>query len=187
MGLAKQLLCATESKRSSARRNIIYLFDSTVHFHSYVSGQGCIYNSSLAKKGKGPSFMKHLTYLLSILVFCGIPWLIMLKYQERVLKKYEIVILVVVIIGFLFSASDYFALRWGAWYYDPSKTLNVHFLTEIETYLGGAGVFLEVASATLIWASFVDRKNKKKSRNRKSIQKLRNNKLHNIPIRTYSW
>jgi lycopene cyclase domain-containing protein len=130
--------------------------------------------------------MRHLTYLLTILVFCGIPWLIMLKYRERVLKKYEIVILVVVIIGILFSATDYFALRWGAWYYDPSKTLNVHFLTEIETYLLGAGTSLEVASATLIWASFVDRKSKKKVINKKSMQKLRNkNKLHNTPIRNY--
>ena len=130
--------------------------------------------------------MEHLTYLSTTLVFCGIPWLIMLKYQERVLKRYEIVLLVVVLIGFLFSTSDYFGTRWGAWYYNPTRTLGIHFLTGVETFILGAGVALEVGSATIIWASYVDRKIHKHSANTNRARNKTKRKHRKIPIKAYS-
>ncbi|HEY4964025.1 MAG TPA: hypothetical protein VIH90_04990 [Candidatus Saccharimonadales bacterium] len=111
--------------------------------------------------------MRHLTYLFSIIGFCGIPWLIMLKYQERMLKKYEKVILLVVATSILFSASDFFTLRWGAWYYNPGQTLNIRFITEIETFLFAAAVFLVVASATIISAAMVDNRSRQLKRRSK--------------------
>lgn len=110
------------------------------------------------------AFVRHLAYLFSILFFCGLPWLIMLKYQERVLKRYEKVILIVVVVSLIFSTSEYFALRWGAWYFNPKETLNIHFPGELETLFFGIAASLAIASGTVIYASITDRKNRQKKR-----------------------
>lgn len=114
--------------------------------------------------------MNHLTYLLSVIVFCGIPFLVMWRKQERVLKRYELVILIMVVLGVLFSTTDYFAVHWGAWYYNPQHTLDVNFITEVETFGFGAGIFLCVASATVISAGIVDRLARAKQRKKRKTK-----------------
>lgn len=97
----------------------------------------------------------------------------MWRYEQRILRKYEIVILLVVAIGFLLSATDYFAINWHVWYYDPRHTLHIRIGAEVETYLFGATAFLVVSSATIIAASLTDQRQGKPKVRRRSGKKAR--------------
>lgn len=119
--------------------------------------------------------MNRLTYLFSILLFCGPALFIIWKNGERVLKKYEVLLFYIILISIPVTFTDYFALKWGAWYYYPAHTLNVYFLTELETYIFTAIVALGVASAMLVFAARIDgwnrKKTKAKPRRKRSIAK----------------
>jgi lycopene cyclase domain-containing protein len=118
--------------------------------------------------------MNKYYYLLTILVFCGIPLTLMWLLYKKELLTYSKVIGTVVLIGAYFALFDYFALRWGAWTYSAKNTLNITLITEIETYLFSAAVFACVASATIISAKMVDdmQSSKQTKQKPKSIDKI---------------
>lgn len=105
--------------------------------------------------------------------------MIMLKKKGRLLRKYESVLLIMCILGIPFAATETFALRWKAWHYHSQNILNIQLGAQIETYLVGLGVFMAVASATLIAITQTDRsiaRNEKrmiKSSSKKKTSKLR--------------
>ena len=112
--------------------------------------------------------MKHLLYLFSIILFCGPCLLILWKRDGRVLKRYELVLLIMVAISLPVAISDYFAIRWQAWSYNPATTLNIRFPGELESYLFSAAVTVLIASATLILARQVDLRHKSKTKSRRA-------------------
>lgn len=83
----------------------------------------------------------------------------MWRRDERILRKYEQVLLIIGFLGVPFAICDWFALHWKAWGYGSTSTLNIHVGTEIETYLFSAAIFFAVAAATLIGIARTDRIN----------------------------
>lgn len=158
------MLYVTTFARSSIRRVFIYQSYGAIYYHSDAHHKKCFSSSSLAKEmGSEALSMWHFTYLISVVVFCGLPFIVMLEKRKRMLKRYELVLLTMVGAGTVLAASDYFAVRWGAWYYNPSRTLGVHYITQIETFVFSAAIFLTVATATLISAAMVDSRSRNKS------------------------
>jgi heme/copper-type cytochrome/quinol oxidase subunit 2 len=80
----------------------------------------------------------------------------MWQQRKEVLKRHTLVIVGVTIFGIVFAATDYFAVRWSAWYYHSQRTLDIRFVTEVETFLFSAAIFFCVATATIISADIVD-------------------------------
>ena len=102
--------------------------------------------------------MRHAAYLLSILIFCGVPLILVWRYERRILKRYELLILSVMFIGVLYAASEYFALQWQAWRYNPDRIFDIRIGAEIETYVLGGGTFSLISAATIVFAALVDRR-----------------------------
>lgn len=117
--------------------------------------------------------LHHLTYLFTILFFVGTALLILWSRDERILRKYELVILAITAISIPFAALDWFALKWHAWYYYPANTLNIHILTEVETYLFGAGVTCVTACATVVFAARIDREASAPKKSKRRSLRLR--------------
>jgi len=116
--------------------------------------------------------MAHLTFLLSILVMCGPIALLIWRSQERVLKKYEIVLLAMIALSVPFvGPADYYAIHWHAWQYGASVTSGIYFLTLPETYLFGIAVTGIVAMVTLVFAERVDRRQRKVRENRRASRR----------------
>lgn len=120
-------------------------------------------------------FIKHLTYLFSIFIFAGTAVLLLWRRESIILKRYERIILYVVSLATIWTYADYFSTHWGAWAYIPGQTLNLHFLTEIETYLFDAAVAFVIGGAALIFALHQDRtvELKKNSHKRRSTKPRR--------------
>ena len=112
--------------------------------------------------------MAHLTFLLSILVTCGPIALLIWRRQERVLQKYEVVLLAMIVLSVLFvGPADFYALHWHAWQYGASVTSDMYFLTLPETYLFGIAVTGIVAMVTLVYAERIDQRQRRIKRNRR--------------------
>lgn len=118
----------------------------------------------------------HLKYLFTIIIFAGSVLLILWARDKRILRRYELVILPVVAISVPFAATDWFALRWHAWYYYSQNTLDIKFITELETYIFAAAITACVACATVVFATREDRLRKKR-RHTKKQRKLKPRKL----------
>lgn len=82
------------------------------------------------------------------------------------LKKYEIVLLILIAISLPMAMADYFAIRWGAWQYNPATTFNIHLPGELETYLFAVAVTIIIASSTLFLTQGVDRSKKRPRKNK---------------------
>lgn len=117
----------------------------------------------------------QLTYIFSIFLFSGTFVLAKWHKDKKILKKYELVILLVILFFLPFTAFDYFALKWGAWFYNPQRTLDIKLSAEIETYLFAVGVTCSMAIVAIASAVRVDRslKVKKKQIRMKPKLKLR--------------
>lgn len=115
----------------------------------------------------------HFLYLASLLVFAMGSLLVIYCRERRILKKYEVIILLVVAISIPYAATDYFALKWGAWFYSPLHTLNLRYPTEIEAYAFSAATAFIVASIGLYQMAKIDRIKKRHSSKRRRLLKLR--------------
>lgn len=99
----------------------------------------------------------HFLYLLSIALI-GLPVLLTIWLKnERVLKKHEMVLLILIIIGFAYGSTEYFAIRWNAWHYFPNHVLGLLFGAQIETYLVGVVGVAIISSTTLVLITAQDR------------------------------
>ncbi len=113
--------------------------------------------------------LQKYTYLFSSIIIGGTAFLVEYKRNRKLLKKYELVILTVIAIGIPYATTDYFALKWHAWFYSSTNTFNIHFGTELESFLFVA-VFAFIASTvTLVGAYKIDHRKKstKSSRSRR--------------------
>ena len=102
--------------------------------------------------------IEHLNYLFSIIIFAGTATLIVWHKRTRLLKKYEVVLVFLVSVSVPFASTEYFALKWRAWFYYPLHTLNLQYLAEVESYIFAMFVTLFCASVTIIYALKVDKK-----------------------------
>ena len=100
---------------------------------------------------------QNLLYLASLIVFLVFVLLIRLHQEKRLIKKYEFIVLIVVGISIPYAATDYFALKWGAWHYSPEHTLNIKIPTEIEAYIFSAVMAFIICLVTLFYAPKISR------------------------------
>lgn len=101
----------------------------------------------------------HFSYLISILVFLGLPTLALSRIYRGFrpeIAKYKDILVIVGVVGLLMAIPDYAALKWGAWYYDPQHTLGLIRGAEPETYLGALLIFVLGAGATIVCAAKED-------------------------------
>src|SRR5579872_39445 len=123
--------------------------------------------------------MQHLEYLFAIFLFLGPAMLVIWRLNARLLKKYEIVLIVLTTISTIGSLTEYYALKWGAWAYFANHTLNLRFYAEIESFVFSACIILSVGMVTLVGASLIDKKQlkhpskKRYSKKNGSIKKYR--------------
>lgn len=114
--------------------------------------------------------MNHLTFLLSIPIFCGPALLLIWRREQRVLKKYELVILIMVLLSILFvGPADFSAIHLQAWQYGAGVTSGIYLLTLPETYLFGMAVTAIVAMVTLVYTTRIDRE-KSRAKRRKQYK-----------------
>lgn len=106
--------------------------------------------------------MQRLSYLFLILFILGL--LVMAEWyrNKRILKKYEVLLLILMSMGVMGSASEYFALKWSIWSFSVTKSLNLRFGAELETYLYGVLAILLIAMITIVHATLLDRGSRKR-------------------------
>lgn len=112
--------------------------------------------------------LAQLTYLLSIVIFAGSAMLAVWVKYKKILRKYEMLLLVVVSLFIPFAAVEYFALKWGAWSYNPDKTSNVYFGSALETYIFAICVALVLGAVTVVHATVHDKRLKARKQSRRS-------------------
>lgn len=96
--------------------------------------------------------------------------LVIWKRDRRILKRYELVLLTVVAISIPVTMADWYAMKWGAWEYNPANTVNIHFPAELESYFFSLAVSATIASCTLVLARQVDLKSNKRAKKRSNTR-----------------
>jgi hypothetical protein len=105
--------------------------------------------------------LSQLTYIFSVILFCGPVLLFLWEKDRRILKKYELILFIMILISLPVAATEYFAMRWRAWFYYPDKTLNIQFGAQLDTYFLGMAIFVMMAALTLVFAANVDKSSRK--------------------------
>ncbi|HCM52195.1 TPA: hypothetical protein DIS56_03655 [Candidatus Saccharibacteria bacterium] len=116
----------------------------------------------------------QLAYLITILVFIGIPFVILWRKNMVSLRANRKIILLVSLSSIPFVAFEFFALKWGAWFYYSERTLNFSFLAQVETYILGPIIMAFGASLTI---ACTEKLEKEGELFRLPILKLRNRRL----------
>lgn len=110
--------------------------------------------------------LSQLSHLLSIVLLCGPLLLIVWKKQERVLKRYELSLLVAILVSMPIAMGEYFAFKWKAWAYNPNEVLHLRIGGQIESFVLLIGVMWLVGSVTLIYALKIDKRNRQKTKSK---------------------
>jgi lycopene cyclase domain-containing protein len=107
----------------------------------------------------------QLHYLFSIILFCGPVFLLALRRHERLLKKSELIFLILIAISIPYAGlADYVALHTGAWFYSAHGSFDIQFGAELESYLFVMALIVVYGSTTIVLANRIDRKSSRKIR-----------------------
>lgn len=115
----------------------------------------------------------NFSYLFSIILFCAPVALIVWKLQGRVLKKYELAILVTIIVSLPIVVAEHYALKWKAWEFNPDAVINFRIGGQIESFIFLSSVIIAYGSIVLLLAELVDHRGRKKKK-----LKTRTNRKH---------
>lgn len=97
--------------------------------------------------------MNKYFYLLNILFFAGLTNVAIWARYHHILRQYSRLILVYVVLTLPLAVLDGLALRWGAWSYNPDRTLGLTILgAPLETYFFMILVGAAVSCGTIILA-----------------------------------
>src|SRR3989344_2097192 len=107
--------------------------------------------------------MNKYFYLLNILFFAGLANGIIWFRYHNTLWQYSRLILFYVILTLPLAILDGLALRWGAWAYNPDRTMGLKILgAPLETYAFMIFVGAAISSGTIILA-LKERHNRRQS------------------------
>lgn len=108
--------------------------------------------------------MEHLSYIATILFFAGGLNGVLWAYDSKSLRsQWRQGLLFALILGLLFGPTEAVALSWGAWAYNPMRTLNQQILgAEVETYFLAFAVSLAIFNCTLVFSSYFYTKSRQK-------------------------
>lgn len=99
------------------------------------------------------------SYLLSALIFAGIPVLFECIFFYQILLKYQRVLVKMVGIFLLMTpVVEYFAISSNAWKFSEERSLGIFiFGSFIETLVVTILITLSVSIITIVWMQYVDR------------------------------
>lgn len=103
--------------------------------------------------------MDNFSYLLSIIIFSGIPFLLEFIFGYHLLKPFfkstaKMVIFALLLVPILEGA----AFRLNAWQFNPEKNLQIIIFGDVlETYIYTIFVFCAVSFAVYAWSSYEDK------------------------------
>lgn len=102
----------------------------------------------------------NLVYLISILVFAGIPGALIVIFHHRYLLRNRKTVLIAVGIFWLYTAlTDRAHLGWKCTIFNTNCLTGINFLgIPWEEHLFGIGIFFAVITTTLVLSHFEDRK-----------------------------
>lgn len=96
-------------------------------------------------------FNSHLAYLLTIIIFAGVPLLIEWSIAWKKLRVYKVLISIVVALNLVWAVVEAPALWLKAWQYNDRHVIHSRPLgAQLETYVFVVFTSLAVACATLI-------------------------------------
>jgi lycopene cyclase domain-containing protein len=97
--------------------------------------------------------MSNLSYLITVLIFAGGANVVIWTRNDEFLRSHRAFIVMFALLTTPFAAFESFALRWGAWEYNPQRVIDARlFGAQIESYLFMMLVSAAVAGATLVYA-----------------------------------
>lgn len=98
------------------------------------------------------------SYLISIIIFAGIPLLIEIRALGKYFVKYKKIILVFMIFSIPVAIiGEWVALKWRVWEYVDGSTFGIYLGSAIETIIFLIFVSVCIAVPTLYCASSIDR------------------------------
>jgi hypothetical protein len=116
--------------------------------------------------------LHHFSYLFLIIFTLGALVIAEAYKNKRIIRKYESLLLILMLLGAAGSSSEYFALRWHLWTFTAAKSFNIVFGAEVETYIYGILATLLIAIITLASLTTIDRRN----------TRLRKSKLRKVSL-----
>jgi lycopene cyclase domain-containing protein len=119
----------------------------------------------------------RLAYVLTDILFGGAAVLAIWYKYWRFLKKHWRFIVGIALLSLPFSHFDLFALKWGAWWYNPQRNLGVFIFGEhLESYTFMAIITVAIASYTITHAKVYGYKKAEPTRlrSRKGLKQNKN-------------
>lgn len=113
--------------------------------------------------------ISKLSYLLTDVFFAGLAIIIIWHRHRPLLKKHWEFVMDFTLFAIPFAYLDSFAIKWGAYKFNPDKNLNVHLYGALlEDYVFLALVAAAIASYTISTAKVYGLGGKKKSKKRRN-------------------
>ncbi len=102
----------------------------------------------------------HFTYLVSILIFAGIPVILEVIFVFQLIKPFMKSIFKIIIISLLLVPIwNGAAFLMNAWYFNPERNLNIVIAGDVlETYIFTIFIILVIAFTVYIWSGYEDKK-----------------------------
>lgn len=98
-----------------------------------------------------------LLYLVSIFYFASSAVILEWIFGFHLLKKYLPTIFLTTLLGLLLTPAESVALKFKAWAFSTTNTLNFRFLgAEIESYIFAIFTVIATASAVIAWTHYED-------------------------------
>ncbi len=101
----------------------------------------------------------NLSYLISILLFAGIPVSLEIVFGYRLLRSFMGIIIKMTLVSlFLVPVWDGGAIALGAWKFSPERNLNIIILGDpLETYIWMVFIVLAISFSIYAWTYYEDR------------------------------
>lgn len=102
----------------------------------------------------------HFTYLVSILIFAGVPVILEVIFGFQLIKPFVKSVFKMIIISLLLvPVWDGVALWMKAWYFNTERNLNIIIAGDVlETYIFTLFIMLVISFAVYVWSGYEDKK-----------------------------
>lgn len=99
------------------------------------------------------------SYLLSVLVFAGMPAGLEFIFGFHLLKPFFGKLIKIIVGALILSPIlDYFAFTWQAWLFTPEKNLKIVIAGDVlETYIFTFFIVCAISFAAIVWSDYEDR------------------------------
>lgn len=101
----------------------------------------------------------HLYYLLSILIFAGIPVMLVVIFGFHLFKPFVKTVAKMIFFGLILTpVLEFFAFRWDAWHFNPEKYMGIIIAGDVmETYIFTGFIITVISIAVYAWSYYEDK------------------------------